>query len=425
MLYPLWPAVAITILTAAGFAIFKFSLLAEIALDIDTAKATLPFEFLRVFVETRPSIDLKEAVMQGLAAIFTMGLLTGYILNAPLAEAWRCSALFGLSCLGMAIVSILGMPWVLNPWVAAYLMGGVYGTACAARGKTVPLLALGNGRHNALINGIINGCLVIGLLAGSILGGVLSSWFIGDTATPLVGRLYDADWLPHVILMVMLVIGTLIGRRLHVPEPEKKSFGQAFSHILSSTGTLSVRYWSLLISGGIAWGISTALGLAMVFYMVDDLHMHYDTATTLSIFGAFGAILGSWVSDWFARRRWVVSCYFILAGIIFIIPRVVVGYWSAVPVIVLFGIFFMIPTNVVDARFLALSARDGMAGYGGSVISLLHNVFILLISTGLAVPLFLQYIKAEQQFLLLAAAACLAAVFAGIARLSDKNAGEA
>lgn len=422
--FPLWPAIAITILTAAGFAIFKFVLLSEIALDITTAEKTLPFEFLRLFVQSHPGIDLKESVMQGLAAILTAGVLVGYLMNAPLAEAWRCSRLFVLSCLGMALVSLMAIPSVLNPWISAFLMGGIYGTACAARGKTIPLLALGNGRHNTLVNGIMNASLVVGLLGGIILGGFISISFVGDTNTS-AGKILDADWMAHVVLSVMLVIATLVGLRLRVPEQPHQSFGVALKHLLSSTVTLSHRYWSLLLSGGIAWGISTAFGLALVINVVTTCHLKYDTAVSLGAFGAVGAILGSTVSDWFARRRWVISGFLILAGVIFAIPHLVVGYWSAALLTLLFGFFFMVPTNIIDARFLALAARDGMAGYGGSVFSLIHNIFILLISTGLAVALFVGSIKADHQFIVLAVFAVLAAAFAGVAKLSDHDAGEA
>lgn len=441
--FPLWPAIAVTMLTAAGFAIFKFVLLSEIALDIETAKKTLPFEFLRVFVQAHPGIELKESVMQGLAAILTAGVLVGYLLNAPLAESWRCSRLFVLSCLGMALVSLVAIPTLLNPWISAFLMGGIYGTACAARGKTIPLLALGNGRHNTFVNGIMNASLVVGLLGGIILGGFISISFVGDTDTSK-GKFLDADWAAHVVLSVLLIVGTLVGLRLRVPEQQQQSFGIALKRLLGSTSILTRRYWSLLLSGGIAWGISTAFGLAMVIFVVEKCHLKYDTAVSLGVFGAIGAILGSYVSDWFARRRWVITGFLILAAVIFSIPYLVqdysgsfaVGttmtipynisaYWVAAVLTMFFGFFFMVPTNIIDARFLALAARDGMAGYGGSVFSLIHNIFILIISTGLAVALFLEYILADHQFVVLAAAAVLAAAFTGVAKLSDHDAGEA
>ncbi len=425
--FPLWPGVAMAVLTAAGFAIFKFILISEIALDVEAARKSLPFEFMRIFLDHQGRIPLTEAVAQGLAAVFTVGILIGFTLNAPLAGAWRCGAMFVLSCLGMAGSTLLAIPGVINPWLAALLMGMTYGTACAARGKSVPLLAMGSGQHNTLVSGLINAGLVIGLLSGTIIGSGVALLFIGDphSTTPSAGRWIDADWLAHLVLTGFLLLAAVIGMRLRMPEQQSVPFAQGMRELIGGTTLMVRRHWALLISGGIAWGITSALALASLVFCITELQIGQLKATFLGVAAGVGAIVGNVLSDHFAKRRWVIIGYLVLAALIFFAPSLIVGFKSGAIVMLVIGFVFMVPTNVIDARFLALAGREGLAGRGGTVFSMVHNVLILMVGTGLAVPLFTGHLTAAGQFKVLALCALVAMGIAACARLKDRHVDEA
>ena len=156
----LWPAILVTFLTGMGFASLKFVLISEIALNFDPAThVPLPFEHLeQVLQRCIAKGNLAEAVGQGMAAMLTFGVLVGFLINSPLAGAWRVAPLFALSCslVAAGMLAAIG----LNPWPIAFVIGVAYGTACAARGKMIPLLAVATGRHNTQVSGYINAALV-------------------------------------------------------------------------------------------------------------------------------------------------------------------------------------------------------------------------------------------------------------------------
>jgi hypothetical protein len=77
----------------------------------------------------------------------------------------------------------------------------------------------------------------------------------------------------------------------------------------------------------------------------------------------------------------------------------------------------MIPTNVVDARYLAIVGEAGEAGSGSTVFSMVHNLFILLIGTGMAILLFTNVLDERTQFMFLGLLAVCAAAVAGFAQV--------
>jgi hypothetical protein len=77
---------------------------------------------------------------------------------------------------------------------------------------------------------------------------------------------------------------------------------------------------------------------------------------------------------------------------------------------------------VLDARLMAFAAAQGNPGRGATVMSLVHNVFILAIGSGLAITLFLGWMRPVDQFYSLAGVAVITAVVAIWAHLDDADA---
>ena len=412
--FPLWPAVLVAIATSAGFAIFKLILISEIALDPVAAQRNLPLAPLRILFDPGHGLPLQEALAQGLAAVLTVGILVGYLFNAPLAGAWRCGPLFVLACLGMAVVAILAIPGLADPWLAALAMGAIYGTACAARGKVVPLLAQAGNGGSTRVNGAVNAGLVIGLLAGAVLGSVLADAFIGVPGSdrPSIGRWLDDDRLAHVVLALLLALGVLAGLRLRVPEQAPTPFGRGLAELWSGTVAMLRHHWALLVSGGIGWGVCTAFSLAVLIHCIQSLHLPQIQATLLGAFAGIGAIIGSLVSHHCARRRWVILGYLILGAVVAGVPWLIRDFWSGAVTMTVVGLVYMVPTNVIDARFLSIAHAEGLAGRGGTVLSLVHNLFILGIGFGLALLLLGGVLTPVGQFRILAGCSVAAAAVA-------------
>jgi predicted MFS family arabinose efflux permease len=412
----LWPAVLVTFLTGMGFASLKFVLITEIALTYDPATHTpLPFEYLeKVLQACNDKGNLSEAVGQGMATMLTFGVLVGYAVNSPLAGAWRVAPLFALSC---ALVSV-GMlaSLVFNPWPIAFVIGLAYGTACAARGKVIPLLAAATGRHNTQVSGYINAALVVGLLAGTIFGNILGDLFVRDKFDTQVLK----AWMSHVLLAAFMGVATWASFLVRVEDPHPTPFRTGLRELVTGTLATCRTHWALLAGGGLIWGIASAASLAVFIYGVDDLKLDQTKAASVAIFAAIGAILGNLASDWLDRRRYVLLCLTGLAVGIFCFPWIVHGYFTAALMMVFVSFMFAAPANVLDARLLYLTAQEGHAGRGSTVMSLIHNVFILATGFALSVPLFLSWISAAQQFTIMAIITVIAMGVSACAKFGDK-----
>jgi MFS family permease len=404
--HAMWPALLVTVLTGMGFAGLKFVLIGEIALDFDPqTHVPLGVQWMEdVLQRALAKGTLKEAITQGLAAVLTLGVLVGYLVNAPLAGAWRVGALFVLSSAGVAVGTLLTM-WV-NPWPVALVVGIAYGTACAARGKAVPLLAAATGRSNTLVSGVVNASLVISLLAGTVFGTLLSEKL-------------DPPGARHVVLFCFVVFATLLALLVRPPEPPAIPFRVGVRELMTGTVTLMRERWALIVSGGMAWGIASAAVLAAFIDAIERLEMKPESAVALVIYPAVGAILGNLASHWMDRRRHVIVGYVCLALAIGFYPYLVTNTLSGAVMMFTIGFLFSAPTNVLDARLLAYAAAQGHPGRGSTVMSLVHNVFILGIGTSLAVALFLGVMKAEEQFYWLAGISLLTGVVVIKAHLRD------
>lgn len=411
---PLWPAVAATFFTGMSFAALKFVFIGEIAMDLDEQHLpALPFVWMDTVLQaaaTRGTV--REAISQGMAAVLTLGVLIGYSMNAPMAGALRSKWLFLMSSLGV-LAGVVASYWI-NPWLVAVYIGVIYGTACAARGKVVPLYAMDGRRSNTLVSGLMNATLVIGLLLGAVFGSLLYD------------RLQDLEAkreLRRGVLAVVLSLAALASLFIRPREVEAIPFRTGLSSLFATSRSMIRRYWALLIAGGLAWGIGSAASLAAMIFAVDDLHLKFSQAAIMVLFPAVGAIVGNLVSHWMDKRRYVIGAYIAMAAVVASFPLVTLFPvpWH-IPItaglMVLVGMLFAAPTNVLDAKLLANCAAEGDPGRGSTSMSLWHNVFILVIGSGLAIPLFLGWMSAAGQFYFLAGCTLFTAFITGFTHLA-------
>jgi len=402
----MWPAVLVTILTGMGFAGLKFVLIGEIALGFDdTNPPVMAFAWMDdVLRNAIAKGTMKEAITQGLAAVLTLGVLIGYLVNAPLAGAWRVALLFVMSSAGVGLGALLTL-W-FNPWLIALFVGVAYGTACAARGKVVPLIAAATGRSNTLMMGVINASLVISLLAGTVLGTLLNQWI-------------ESTLLRHGVLFGFAVVATICGLKVRPPEPTAIPFSIGMRDLLVGTMSMVRDRWALVVGGGLAWGIASAAVLAAYIDAIERLQMKPEYAVILVIFPAVGAIIGNLASHRMDRHVHVIVSYIGLGALIAGYQILVQGPISGAVSLTFLGGLFAAPTNVLDARLMAFAAAQGNPGRGSTVMSLVHNVFILAIGSGLAIALFLGWMRPQDQFYSLAGVSLLTGVVVIWAHLND------
>lgn len=406
----LLPGIATTFMVGCGFAALKFVLIGRIALDWDPSVAgsldALPWQWLRdLILACHQRGGFQEATSQAMAVVLTFGLLLGFPINGPLSGAWRCDRLFAVSTAAVGFGCLMAL-WS-NAWLWACIIGIAYGAACAARGKIVPLLAQSSGYSNTMVSGAINAALAIGLIAGTIIGSFVSQKIASAT-------------IQHLLLVGIAGIGVIAALFIRVPEPAAVPFKQGFSEFLSAVSRLFRKHWPLLTGGGLAWGITAAASLALFVHAVDDLKLARGPASTLAACAAVGAIIGNLVSHRYTRRRYVIASFVLLALTLASYPFVVQGVYSAAGMVCLIGFLFAMPANVLDAKFLANAHEDGLAGLGGTVMSFVHSLAILVIGVALSVPLFLGFMRAHDQFWVLAGIALASCISASWARLGER-----
>lgn len=405
------PAIATTFLVGCGFAALKFVLIGRIALDWDPSSSVsleaLPWQWLRDIIRSSHEHGAFEhATSQAMAVVLTFGLILGFPVNGPLAGAWRCDRLFAVSTAAVGVGCLMAL--FSNPWAWACFIGVAYGAACAARGKVVPLLAAAAGRSNTQVSGAINAALAIGLIAGTIVGSYVSQ----KIGSPL---------LQHLILVGIAAVGVASALSIRLPEPHPVAFAAGLRELLGATSVLFRKHWPLLAGGGLAWGITAAASLVMYVHAHEDLGLERGPASTLAGIAAFGAILGNLVSHRYTRRRYVATAFVLLAVALVSYPYVAQGLPSAAGMVFLIGFLFAAPANVLDAKFLANAHDEGLAGLGGTVMSFVHSLAILVIGVGLAVPLFLGLMRASDQFWVLACVALASCVSTAWARVGDQK----
>jgi hypothetical protein len=403
---PLWPAVAVTLMTSAGFAALKFILIGELALEYDPS-VHMPFGWLDDLMRRCYGTgNLDEAVSQGLAAILTLGVLLGYGVNAPLAGAMRVPTLFVISSLMVASGTMLSV--MFNPVLVAAGVGVAYGASCAARGKAIPLFTQ-QGRSATTVSGFINAALVIGLLLGTI-GGTVLREHLNNGHEHQVG-------LRHGIIGVFMVATAALSLAVRPTEGRRTPFTEGLRQLAGGTVTMVGRHWALLVAGGLTWGVAQAASLAVYMDGIDRFKISPTLASFVGVFAIAGAILGNLASPWLQRRWAVMAGLGALSACVLLYPFIVTSWPGAAVMMVVVGTLFAAPTNVLDARFLSLAHEEGLAGRGSTVMSLVHNSFIFCVGTGLALPLLLGNMAPQQQFYALGAVAALAMVVAGFARI--------
>ncbi len=412
-----WAAVLATFAASLGFAALKFVMVNELALDFNpAAHQPLPIEWMERIVQRCIHLQqIEEAITQGVAAMITLGVIAGYFINAPLAGVWRCGRLFAMSGLGVAIGSLLVL--VVNPWVILFLVGGAYGAACAARGKTVPLLSTATGLSNTFTSGLINAAMVIGLLAGTMLGTGLAD----------LHEKTGGYWPTHLIVMVALLLSALAGVFVTPPEPAPIPFTQGARDLFGGTWRMFLRHWPLLVGGGLAWGVISAMSLAMYVDVQERLNLDKDLAATLALFSVVGAVVGNLLSDRWSRRRYVLTEFFLMAVAVGGYPYLVQpawGYAGAAVAAAVIGTLFAAGANVLDARFLRLAAEEGQSGRGSTLMSLTHSIFIFVVGSGAAVALLMGWVSAINQFALFAVGSLLTMGAAAFAKLRSTGPSE-
>lgn len=412
-----WPALLATFFVSLGFAGLKFVLIGELALAFRPEEhEPLPFAWIeRIVQHCIASNNITEAITQGLAAAITLGVIAGYLINAPLSGAWRTRLMFLVAGIGCALGALAVTRF--NPWLVMLGVGLIYGTACAARGKAIPVLSRACNLSNTFVSGLVNAAMVVGLLAGTVAGTLLIQ-FIPEAHAGV----------RHLVIAGLFITSAVFGWLIRAPEGERIPFTAGVRDLLGGSWSLMLHNWPLVVAGGMAWGIASAASLA-VFIDVQrpaaegGLGLSIVAAGSLAVMSVVGAVAGNLLSHVAARRRHVIIELLVMGAVLAAYPLVVSAYWHALVVSVLVGACFASSANVVDARFLKNAADLGQSGRGATLMSLTHSLCIFVVGSGVALALLLVWIGNATQYFIYGAACVLTAVIAARAHLGDWHPG--
>ncbi|MCK6488196.1 MAG: MFS transporter [Planctomycetes bacterium] len=405
-----WPALLATFLVSMGFAGLKFCLIGELAVGFNPAEHDpLPLAWMeRIVQHCIARGNITEAITQGLAAVITLGVILGYLVNAPLSGAWRTGRLFLVAGLGCGLGSLVVA--YFNPWLVMLLVGVAYGTACAARGKSIPLLSRAGNLSNTFVSGLVGAAMVLGLMIGTVLGTMLM-------------KATDSSLVRHLVIAASFLVSALLGWRVRPQEPAPVPFLAGVRDLVTGSWQLMYENWPLVVAGGMAWGVASAASLAVFIDVQERLRISYEAAGVLAVVSVVGAVAGNVLSHVAARRRYVIGELVLMGAVLIAYPYLVDAYWQALIVSVIVGTTFASSSNVLDARFLKNAADLGQSGRGATMMSLTHSICIFVVGSGVAVALLLGWVDADEQYWFYGVASILTAGIAAIAHLGDGNPG--
>ena len=336
--------------------------------------------------------ESRDGLIQLISAIITIGPVVVYIISAPLAAAIKKSRVMTFSLtLAVAAIIIGGFTnWLGSPFLYLAIVGLALGIYSAGKMASVPLASNAIKKSTALTNAVMSVVFLLGILAGLPSGTMFYNIF------PKTAFLFFAG---------MLSLSAYFGFLCNFPGEETSSFLTEEKKLISETKILYKKYYLLLVSSPMLWGIAGATNMAITALVVRTKLATPQVAAFIPLWAAIGVITGTLISPAFNNFRYkaaIIAAVF-MAGIIPFFPKFSYSYLVITLTTVTLGFFFGVATNLIDSSFLEFVGREKKEGTGAALQSAMLAFFTVAIGTGLGLALKSEIIPPNTQFIVLAA----------------------
>jgi len=360
----------------------------------------LQFYMLETLLEL-PGANTRDALIQNISAVVTLGTVVIYLVSGPLAAACRKRYVMAVAAGCAALLFATGghLGWQPSPWMYLAAMGILLGVYNAAKMASVPLVAIQIGRSTTIVNGGMSVVFLLGLLPGFPTG----TWL--HTHLPHHG---------HLVAAGVLAFSALMALGCHCVCETPKPFLAEQRRIARDTLGLLQRHWQWLLGGPLVWGVASAAQLAAAAMLVRRGIVSQQAAAFIPLFAAGGAIAGTALSPLFLRRRYVAATLAIIcmACVLPLVPRFAVAFPVVAGMVVLMGVLFGVATNLIDSALLERVGAEGKEGTGAALQSAMLALMMVSASGSVGLCIARRWIAPDTQFLILGgfglATACIA-----------------
>ncbi len=344
----------------------------------------------------------KGWIIQIISALMTLGPVLLYPVSAPLAASFSKRMLMSISCILITSVLLVGYwtQWTGSLWLYLFLVGLLISVFGVSKVALIPIEALESKRNTVTVNGVMSIVYVIGMLLGIVLGTFMyKEW---ELKTAFFGGVS--------IFALCSIFSFIPSYQSENKQPYKKSL----SLLVEDTLRLFFRYPLYLLTSPLLWGVASAVSLGVTAYIEQKGISDEIGASIVPAFAAFGIILGNLVSTKLADRRYTFStlsalgiALMLLVGSLFMellyqnMSAISVLYWVWAVFMGILGLLFGIHTNLIDAEFLQLAAKDQREGTGAAMQSTTLALFTFIVGGFVGLAIYTGWMDVVTQFFIL------------------------
>ncbi|MGI6525069.1 MAG: MFS transporter [Bdellovibrionota bacterium] len=312
----------------------------------------------------------KDWIIQVIGALLTIGPFLMYIVAAAMASAYKKRYIMLFSGLSTALVLFIGMQtnWYGGIWLYLFITGLLTGIFNPAKNAAVPMQAIHGNCSTETVNGVLNTTYILGLL-----GGIPAGAKFAEESLPF------GEAIIYISFLTSAFFGFLW--RYEREADHLLPFKEATKTLIADTGILFKKNIKYITASSLLWGVGCTASLAIVAY--SELAGLGDSSecSLMAVYPVIGIISGNMLAAKLVRFRTKVvpfSCFFMTA-IIWGIPHLVNAlkpsfqtsqiYWFLASLMVIFGFFFGVTTNLIEAEYFRRVYNDKREGSGAALLS--------------------------------------------------------
>ncbi len=354
--------------------------------------------------------ETRSWIIQLVSAVITIGPVFVYIISGPLVAAIKKRWVMAGSLWCAAAVILFGglTNWLFTPWFYLAVVGLFLGIFSAAKMASVPLTSVTINRNTTMVNAGMTISFLLGILSGLPCG------------TFAYNKIPEYGW---IIGLTVLALAGFAGSFCKFSIEKRNSFLDEEKKLVRQTGTLFKKYWLYLASSPVLWGAAGASNMAVTALVVKKGTATPQQAAFIPLWAAIGVICGNSLSPFLNKIRFKCSAAtaFCMILSVSLIPMASTSYLMIIVVIIFFGIFFGIATNLIESSYLHEIGKEGKESAGAALSSATLAFCTVVTSGGVALALQKKLVSSNTQFIIIMVVICIPVIFSLILNKKMKH----
>jgi len=369
----------------------------------------MQFFMLEHLVALRGS-ETRSWMIQLVSAVITIGPVFVYIISGPLAAAVKKRWIMAGSLWAAAAIILFGglTNWLFTPWFYLAVVGLFLGIFSAAKMASIPLTSVAIDRNTTMVNAGMTIAFLLGILSGLPCG------------TFAYNKIPEYGW---IIGLTGLTLAGFAGSFCKFPIEKRTRFLDEEKKLVKQTGSLFKSYWLYLASSPVLWGVAGASNMAVTALVVKKGTATPQQAAFISLWAAIGIICGNSLSPFLSKIRFKCSAIaaFCMILCVSMFPMASTSYLMIVALVILFGIFFGIATNLIESSYLHEIGKEGKESAGAALSSASLAFCTVATSSSVALALQNKIVSSNTQFIIIMGVICIPLVFSLILNKKMKH----